>query len=192
MLVNAVHGESVEHIEGTHPLGVTLSQIVVDGHHVNTITRQGIEEDGEGSHQRLTFTGSHLGNLTLVQYDTAEELYIVVYHLPFQVVAASRPVVMIDGLVAIDGDKVFLGVGSQFAVEIGSRHNGLLVLGEAASRLLHDAEHLGHHLVEGYLIDVEGFLLQLVDFGKYLGTLVDGRVLDGCLQSVNLFFLRLG
>ena len=34
VFVDAVNGGAVEHIERTHPLGVTFRQVVVDGHHV--------------------------------------------------------------------------------------------------------------------------------------------------------------
>ena len=124
-----------------------------------TVTRQGVEEHGERGYQRLTFTRSHLGNLTLMEHGTTEELHVVVYHLPLQVVTSGSPVVVIDGLVAVDSNKVLLRVTSQFAVEVGGGNYGLLVLGEATGGLLDDGEHLEHHLVEGLLIDLKGFLL---------------------------------
>ena len=192
MLVDAVDAQSVEHVERSHPLGVTLGQIVVDRYHVDAISCQGIKEHGEGSDERLTFTGSHLGNLSLVQHDAAEELYVVVYHFPLQVIAAGRPVVVVDGLVAVDGDEVLARVGSQFAVEVGGCDDGLLVLGKAAGGILDDGKHLRHHLVEGVLVDVKHFLLQFVNLCEDIGTLVDGRVLDGGLQLLYLFFLLVG
>jgi len=192
VLVDTVHRKAVEHIERPHPLGVTLGQIVVDGYDVDAVARQGVQEHGQGSHEGLTFTRCHLGNLTLMQNDTTKQLNVVVDHFPLQVVATSGPMVMIDSLVAIDGDEVLAGVGSQFTVEVGGRNDGLLVLGKAAGRLLDDGEHLGHHLVEGLLVNLEHFLLQLVDLGEDVGTLVNGRVLDGGLQAFNLCFLFLG
>ena len=47
-----------------------------------TIACEGIEEHGKGSHEGLTFTSSHLGNLSLMEYNTTEELHIIVNHLP--------------------------------------------------------------------------------------------------------------
>ena len=138
MLVDTVDREAVELVERTHPLGVTLGEVVVDGDHMYTIASQGVKEDGQGSDERLTFTRSHLGNLTLMEHGTTEELYIIVYHLPFQVVATSGPVVMIDSLVAIDGDEVLAWVACQFTVEVGSRDDGLFVLGKTTGSLLHD------------------------------------------------------
>ncbi len=98
-----------------------------------------------------------------MQHGAAKELDIVVHHLPFQVVATSRPVVVVDGLVAVDGDEVLARVASQFAVEVGGRDNGLLVLGKAACRLLDNREHLGQDLVKCLLVNVEHLLLQFVN-----------------------------
>ena len=191
MLVNAVYRETVEHIEWSHPLGVTLSQIVVDSHYMHTITRKGVKEHRQGGHKRLTLTSSHLGNLTLVEYCTTEELYVIVNHLPFQVVATSRPVVMIDSLVAIDGDKVLFRVGSQFAVEVSSSHYRLLVLGKASCSLLDDAESHRHHLVQGLLILVESLLVEFVYLVEDRFALVYGCIFDCTLQTFYLLTLRL-
>ena len=115
---------------------------------MNAVASQGIQEHGEGSHEGLTFTSRHLGNLALVQHDAAEELYVVVHHFPLQIVATSCPVVMVDGFVAVDGDEVLAGVSSQLAVEVGSGNHRLLVLSKAAGGLFDDGKHFGHHLVE--------------------------------------------
>ena len=116
-----------------------------------------------------------------MEYRTTEELYVIVYHLPFQVVTASRPVVMVDSLIAVDGDEVLLGVACQFAVEVGSGDNSLFVLGEATGCLLHDGKHLEHYLVKGFLIDVKSFFLQFVYLVEDGFALVNGRVFDSCL-----------
>ena len=189
VLVDTVDGESVEHIERSHPLRVALGQVVVDGHHVHAVAGQCVKEDGQCSHEGLTLAGGHLGNLALMEHHAAEELHVVVHHLPFQVVAAGCPVVVVDGLVAIDGDKVLARVAGQFAVEVVGRDDGLLVLCEAACRLLDDGIDLGHHLVEGLLVFLEGLFLYLVYLGEDVGTFVDGGVLDGGLQAFYLLFL---
>ena len=65
-LVNTINRQPVEHVKRSHPLGVTFCQVIIDRNHVYPPTCQGIQEYRQGSHQRFTFTGSHLGNLTLV------------------------------------------------------------------------------------------------------------------------------
>ena len=66
MLVDAIHRESVEHIERSHPLGVTLGEVVVDGYHMHTVACEGVEEHRQCGDESLTLTGCHLGNLTLM------------------------------------------------------------------------------------------------------------------------------
>ena len=66
---------------------------------------------------------------------------------------------MIDGLVAVDGDEVLAWVSSQLAVKVGSRYDGLIVLGEAACGLLDNREDFGHNFVECLLVDVKYFFL---------------------------------
>ena len=82
MLVDTVDTEAVEHIERSHPLRVTLCQIVVDGHHMHTVTGKGIQEHREGSHEGFTFTSRHLSDLSLMEHDTTKQLHVVVNHLP--------------------------------------------------------------------------------------------------------------
>ena len=72
---------------------------------MNTITSQGIQEDRSCTYESLTLTGSHLRYLALVQNGTSEELYVVVYHVPYNFVTAGLPVVQEDSLVAFDTDK---------------------------------------------------------------------------------------
>ena len=73
---------------------------------MHTVSCQGIKEYRECCHEGLSFTGSHLRNLSLMQYDTSEELYVVVDHFPLHIVAAGSPVVVIDSLVTVDGHEV--------------------------------------------------------------------------------------
>ena len=94
----------MEHVKRSHPLRVTLGEVVVDGHDMHTVSCQRIEEYRQGSDEGLTLTSSHLGNLTLMQYNTTEELYVIVYHLPFKVVTTCCPVVVVYCLVTVNGD----------------------------------------------------------------------------------------
>ena len=175
----------MEHIKRPHPFRVTLCQIIVHCNDVNTITCQCVQENREGCHEGLTFTCRHLGNLTLMEYGTTKELHIIVDHFPLQIVTTSSPVVMIDGLVVINRDKVLLWVGSQLAVEIRSCHDGLFVLCKTTGCLFHDGKDLRHYLIKCFLIDVEHLFLNLIDLCEDIGTLVNRGVLDSCLQFSN-------
>ena len=96
---------------------------------------------------------------------------------------------MVDSLITVDGDKVLLGITGQFTVEVCSRYDGLFVLSETLGSLFYDGENLRHHLIERFLIDIEHFLLYLVDLLENAGTFVNGGVLDGCLQFCNFGLL---
>ena len=187
VLVYTVDAQSVELIERSHPLRVTLSQIVVDSHHVNTVAGERVKEYRECGDEGLTLTGSHLGNLSLMEDNATEELNVVVYHLPFHVVATGRPVVMVYGLVAVDGYEVVLRVCGQLTVEVGSCNHCLLVLGEAACRALYYGEGRRQNLVQGILIFLQLLLMELVYFVEDSLTLVDRSVLDGGAELLLLF-----
>ena len=124
---------------------------------------EGVKEYGECCHEGLTLTCCHLGNLALMENSTTEDLNVIVYHLPLEVVASCCPVVVVNGLVAVDGDEVVLGVLSELAVEVGGSNYCLLVLCETTGCVLYDAESHRHDFVESLLVQVEHFLLQLVD-----------------------------
>ena len=48
---------------------------------MNAFATQGIQIDSQGCCERLALTGTHLGNLALVQGNTAHHLHIKVPHL---------------------------------------------------------------------------------------------------------------
>ena len=106
VLVDAVYTQTMEHVEWSHPLGVTLGEVVIHRHHVHPIAREGIEEDWECRYQRLPFPCGHFGDLPLVEYRTPKELYIIVYHIPEDLITTSDPVVLVDGGVSLDAYEV--------------------------------------------------------------------------------------
>ena len=73
--------ETKEGVKLAHPLRVALGQIVVDGDHVHAASRQRIQVNRQSRHQRLAFTGLHLGDLALVQYRSADQLHVEMTHV---------------------------------------------------------------------------------------------------------------
>ena len=69
-----------ERVERTHPLGVALGQVVVDGDDVHAAAEQRVRVDGERRDERLALAGPHLGDLALVQHVTAHDLDVEVPH----------------------------------------------------------------------------------------------------------------
>ena len=173
----------MEHVKRPHPFRVTLSQIVVHGYNVHTVTSQSVKEYGERTHQGFTFTRCHFSNLTLVQYHTTKELNIIVHHIPFSVITTSNPMVLIDSLIAFDGYKVV--ACSQFAVKVVSRNLNGFVLSKAASGILHNGKNLGECVIERNFHFVEHLRFKFINLAKdYLA------VFDGCVLYLRLEFIN--
>ncbi len=139
----------MEHIERTHPLGVSFGQVVVDGDHMNALACQCVQEDREGSHEGLAFTGGHLGNLAGIQHDTADQLHVVVDHVPGDAVAAGHPAVLPDGVIAVDGDEVVRS--GEGAVEVGRLDLDGRIFRKSAGGGLHDGEGPRENLLQNLL-----------------------------------------
>ena len=152
---------------------------------MHTVSCQGIKEYRECCHEGLSFTGSHLRNLSLMQYDTSEELYVIVHHVPFEVVSTRHPVVAVDSLVVFDSYEILCSC--KFTVEIICSNNHFVVLGKSSGCILHDAEGNRQYLVEHYFIFVQDFLFQLVYLIEDFLSLIDRRVFDFRLQTLDLF-----
>ena len=131
---------------------------------------EGVEEDGERRHEGLALAGGHLGDVVVdlvaahhsVEHHAADQLHVVVHHVPFHLVAAGHPFVFIDRLVAVDGDEVLSGAG-KLAVGLGGGDFDSVVVFEAASRLLHHGKHFGEHAVEVFGVIVEHLFAEIVD-----------------------------
>ena len=163
MLVDAIHLKAVEFKQHPHPFRVTLGQIIVDRHHVDALAGQGVEIDRQRLHERLTFTRAHLGDFALMQHDAADELHVVVHHVPPDEVAARHPPVLVVSLAVADVHIV--ARGRQVAVPRHGRHLHLLVLGKTARRLLDHGEGFRQNLVQNGLRRLVNLLLDFVDFG---------------------------
>ena len=158
----------------SHPLGVTLGKVVVDGDHVDTLARESVEKHRKGRDEGLSLTRGHLGDLALMEGYASDELDVVMHHVPGDFVASGQPVVVPDGLVALYRDEVV--PHGEILIEPGGRHDHGFVLLEAAGRGLHDRESLGKHLVEALL---DGFVLFLDQLVRLIGELLllgDGYV----------------
>ena len=77
---NQTYLESEEAVDLSHPLAVSLCQIVVDRDNMYALSGQRIEVYRQSRHKCLAFTGLHLGDASLMQDDAADDLYTVVTH----------------------------------------------------------------------------------------------------------------
>ncbi len=77
--------QTQEAVDTPHPLGVALSQVVVDGHDVHALTGQRVEIRREHTGQGLALTGLHLGDVAEVQRGAAHDLNVevlLIQHAP--------------------------------------------------------------------------------------------------------------
>ena len=83
-VVKFVNNKSDTHTKITvnfsHPLTVTLSQVVVDSDDMHTPACQSVQIGGKGGHQGFALAGFHLGNPSLMKNNTTDNLYIEVFH----------------------------------------------------------------------------------------------------------------
>ena len=136
---------------------------------MHALSGQGIQEYRQGCHQGLTFTGGHFGNhaaLLLIgldaaiQDDTADELDVIMNHIPGDDVATGHPLVFPDGLFTLNLHEI-ASLGGQELVKFGSRNRHGLVLGKTAGGGFHDGESFRQELIQDYL---DGFVLFLHQF----------------------------
>src|SRR5690606_29735359 len=91
VLVNTVHGKTMEFKNRCHPGTVPFGEIVVHGHQMGAFARQGVQIEWEGSHQGLTFPCLHFRYFSLMKSNTAYQLYIVMNHVPSDLFSGSIP-----------------------------------------------------------------------------------------------------
>ena len=107
---------------------------------MHTLAGQGVEKDREGRHEGLSFSGCHLGDLTLMKDYTTDKLDIIMHHIPGDLVSACHPVVLPQSIIAVNGHEL-LGC-TEIAVKISSLHLDYRILLETAGCRFHDCKCL--------------------------------------------------
>ena len=121
--------ETQESVELSHPFGIALGEVVVNGYDVNTASAQGVEIDRSGGDEGLTFPGGHLRNAAFMQDHAADELDIEGDHGPCHGLIADRKRVLALGEAA--GGIFYHSEGlGQNLFETGCEHIGVLDRGE--------------------------------------------------------------
>ena len=111
------------------------------------------------------------------------------HHVPCNLIAASHPVVVVDGFVSVNLDEVESAVGSQVLVHLcGGDHDGL-ALSEPAGGGFDDGEGFRQNLCQHLLVNVFDFFLESIDFVVYLLAFLDGCLFDGGFQPAYLRLL---
>jgi hypothetical protein len=89
-VVEAADGEAEPAVEMPHPLRVAPREVVVDRDEVRPAPGEGVEVQRERRDERLALARRHLGDLPQVQLDAADELDVVVDHVPRHLAADHR------------------------------------------------------------------------------------------------------
>ncbi len=190
VLVDAVDSRAVEHVERAHPFAVALGEVVVDGNYVDAASAERAEEHGECGHEGFALTGSHFGDFALVEHYAANQLHVIVDHIPLDFIAASEPVVLVDCMAVVgDADKV-ASLSGQVAVELGGRY-GHVAFGKACGGFAQGRKHDGQVLVEFLFDCVEALLFVFVDFVPEGLALVKGEGFDALAKLFDGGFVRL-
>ena len=122
----------MEHVERSHPLGVSLGEVVIDGHHMDSLACEGVQEHRQCCHEGLTLTCRHLGNLALMENYTADELHVIVDHIPGLLISTGKPVVLPERLLPVNLHEI---VGhAHSTVEVIGSHLDNFVLSKPAGR----------------------------------------------------------
>ena len=88
-LLDAADGDAEKVIDVAHPFGVAAGEVVVGGDELGVAAGQGVEVKRERGHQGFALARGHLGDLALVQRDAADQLHVIVHHVPRQLVFAD-------------------------------------------------------------------------------------------------------
>ena len=116
------------------PLRVTTRQIIIYRDDMHPFPGQCIQVSRQRRHQRFTFTRRHFRDLSLVQHRTADQLHIIMHHIPGNRAARRHPGILINGLVAFYTDMLFFD--AEAPVQVGRGSRDLRVLLETTGRLL--------------------------------------------------------
>ena len=81
-ILNAPNRQSQVGKQMPHELRIAPGQIIIDRYQMCRSARKCIQIERERRHQRLTLTGLHFGDFTLMQHDAADQLHIKRQHIP--------------------------------------------------------------------------------------------------------------
>ncbi len=109
------------------------------------------------------------------------------YHVPGDLVPSGNPMVLIDGLVILDTDKV-MGC-RQVPVKIGRGDHDLLILRETTGRIFHDGKRFRQHLVEHLSILLGYFFFQFVHLVPDRFTFIQINCINTGFKFLNLRLL---
>ena len=129
---------------------------------MHAIPGKSIQKYRQSRDKSFSFTCRHFGNFALVQNDTAEQLDIIMNHVPCHLIASGYPVILIDGFISFDMYKIMSQC--QFPVKRCSSHGDRFILSKTTGSIFYYRKYLGQYLIKNFLIFFKNRFLDLVYF----------------------------
>ena len=85
------YGEAEEQIYGSQPHGIALGQVGVYSDQMYAAPQQTIQVQSQARGQCLAFACGHFGDLALMQYGRTDQLHVVGYFMPHNLIASPIP-----------------------------------------------------------------------------------------------------
>ena len=98
-----------------------------------------------------------------MQYHTAEQLDVVMYHIPCHLVAACHPVIVIDGFLAVYLNEVVACIGCHVAIALGGGHFYRLALRKTTCGGFYYCKRLRQQLHQDDFVLLLDLFLQIVN-----------------------------
>jgi hypothetical protein len=76
---------------------------------MNSFSRQSIKVNRKCSNKSFSFTGSHFSYLSLVKYNSSDQLYIIMNHIPSDHISTGNPAGVVPGFIPVYCDICFHG-----------------------------------------------------------------------------------
>ena len=156
---------------------------------MHTVACKRIEKYRQCGNKSLSFTCCHFCDFTLMKHGTAEQLHIIVHHVPLHVVAAGNPMIAVYGVLALNAYKIFCYC--QLPVEVVCSNDNLFVFRKPTCRFFYNAESKGHNLVKSLFVFFKNLFLKFVYLIEYFFTLVNWSIFYLCFKFVYLSLLFL-
>ena len=118
VLIYTIHAQSQPFENGAVPFTIPFCEVIIHGYNMYPFPGQCIQVGGQCTHQRFTFTRCHFCDLAGMQYCTADQLHIVMHHIPGYGAARGRPGILKDRLVTFYRNVIFFGC--QFTIQVRS------------------------------------------------------------------------
>ena len=119
VVLNDADGEPEKSIELTHPLRIALGEVVVNSHHMDAASGEGVQVNSQRADERLALAGGHFGNAAAMQHHATDQLHIEMNHVPGEGISTHHELASAEAAGAIFHHSEGLGedriqLGCQF------------------------------------------------------------------------------